>query len=239
MVPEPFLWPVEVLMGPSAGHLGALLAEQGLPLSACAAAASPPVRCLPATTPPSSGCWGRSCRGERGGYWLIRMYQDCGCWDWAELFRVDDDPRDLGSVPPWWRLGFDGKALLEAFVGTVVGLIALFSSYVHVNLPHRQLLLHQQSGVWLIALSPPLVFAGAQLAARSRQRDAAERAREALETAQERDRVARLGALLARLDVVRLAFQFDPSANNRRKLQRLLSLLSSSEMSELYRLPLS
>jgi hypothetical protein len=48
-----------------------------------------------------------------------------------------------------------------------------------------------------------------------------------------------LGALLARLDVVRLAFQFDPSANNRRKLQRLLSLLSSSEMSELYRLPLS
>jgi hypothetical protein len=67
MVPEPFLWPVEVLMGPSAGHLGALLAEQGLPLSACAAAASPPVRCLPATTPASSGCWGRSCRGERGG----------------------------------------------------------------------------------------------------------------------------------------------------------------------------
>lgn len=32
--PEPFLWPVEVSMGPSAGRLVALLAEQGLPLSA-------------------------------------------------------------------------------------------------------------------------------------------------------------------------------------------------------------
>ena len=73
--------------------------------------------------------------------------------------------RDLRSAPPWWRLGFDGKALLEAVFGSVVGLIALFSSYDHVNLP-------QQWGVWLIALSLPLVFADAQLAARSRQRDA-------------------------------------------------------------------
>ena len=34
LVPEAFLWPVEVSMGPSAGHLMAVLAEQGLPLSA-------------------------------------------------------------------------------------------------------------------------------------------------------------------------------------------------------------
>ena len=80
--------------------------------------------------------------------------------------------RDLRSAPPWWRLGFDGKALLEAVFGSVVGLIALFSSYAHVNLPQRQLPLPQQWGVWLIALSLPLVFADAQLAARSRQRDA-------------------------------------------------------------------
>ena len=73
--------------------------------------------------------------------------------------------RDLYSPPPWWRLGFDGKALLEAFVGSVVGLIALFSSYDHVDLPKRQLPLPQQWGVWLIALSLPLVFADAQLAA--------------------------------------------------------------------------
>jgi hypothetical protein len=80
--------------------------------------------------------------------------------------------RDLRSAPPWWRLGFDGKALLEAVFGSVVGLIALFSSYDHVNLPQRQLPLPQQWGIWLIALSLPLVFADAQLAARSRQRDA-------------------------------------------------------------------
>jgi hypothetical protein len=96
----------------------------------------------------------------------------------APALRVDKDSWKLGSAPTWWRLGFDGKALLEAFVGSVVGLIALFSSYYHVNLPHRQLPLQQQWGIWLIALSLPLVFADAQLAARSRQRDAAERARE-------------------------------------------------------------
>jgi hypothetical protein len=153
------------------------------------------------------------------------------------LLRVDEDFRDLDASPSWWSLGFDGKALLEAVVGSVVGLIALFSSYDHVNLPHRQLPLQQQWGVWLIALSLPLLFADAQLAARSRQRDAAERAREALETARQRSRVARLDALRNRLDRGRLAFQLDPSAANRRKLQRLLSLLSSPEVAELFRQP--
>jgi hypothetical protein len=43
--------------------------------------------------------------------------------------------RDLHAVSPLWWLLFDGKALLEAVVGSVVGLIALFSSYDHVNLP--------------------------------------------------------------------------------------------------------
>jgi len=78
---------------------------------------------------------------------------------------VDQSSPALDAPPPWWRLGFDGKALLEAFVGSVVGLIALFSSYDHVNLPHRQLPLQQQWGIWLITLSLPLVFADAQLAA--------------------------------------------------------------------------
>jgi hypothetical protein len=39
---------------------------------------------------------------------------------------VDQAFRDLDASPSWWRLGFDGKALLEALVGSVVGLIALF-----------------------------------------------------------------------------------------------------------------
>jgi hypothetical protein len=36
---------------------------------------------------------------------------------------VNDTFRDLDASPPWWRLGFDGKALLETVVGSVVGLI--------------------------------------------------------------------------------------------------------------------
>jgi len=59
-------------------------------------------------------------------------------------------------APPKWRLGFDGKALLEAVVGSVVGLIAFFSSYDHVNFPQRQLPLPQQWAIWLIDLSLPL-----------------------------------------------------------------------------------
>ncbi len=146
----------------------------------------------------------------------------------AELLRVEGNFLDLDKTPPWWRLGFDGKALLEAVVGNVVGLIALFSSYDHVNLPHRQLPLQQQWGDWLIALSLPLVFADAQLAARSRRRTAQDAARE-------RARVAEVDALRNRLDRGRLAFQLDPSASNRRTLQRLLSLLNSPVMAELYR----
>jgi len=131
----------------------------------------------------------------------------------------------------------------RALDGGVVGLIALFSSYDHLSLPHRQLPLQQKWGVWLIALSLPLVFADAQLAARSRCRDADralkaenETARERNRAAEERQRVARLDALRNRLDRGRLTFQLDPSANNRRKLQRLLSLLNSPELAELYRI---
>ena len=156
------------------------------------------------------------------------MYYAGGYRNRVRLLRVNEPSEDLDAPLPWWRLGFDGKALLEAFVGTVVGLIALFSSYDHVNLPHRQLPLQQQWGVWLIAVSLPLVFADAQLAARSRRRTAQDAARE-------RSRIAELDALRNRLDRGRLAFQLDPSANNRRKLQRLLSLISSPGMAELYR----
>ena len=142
-----------------------------------------------------------------------------------------------------------GSAGAVGSVGTVVGLIALFSSYDHVSLPHRQLPLQQQWGIWLIALSLPLLFADAQLAARSRCRDAdralkaeneaaEERNRAAKErnkSDRERNRVARLDALRNRLDRGRLAFQLDPSPINRRRLQRLLNLLNSPAMAELYR----
>jgi hypothetical protein len=46
--------------------------------------------------------------------------------------------RDLESGSPWWSLGFDGKALVEAVIGCVVVLIALFSSCDHINLLWRR-----------------------------------------------------------------------------------------------------
>ena len=59
------------------------------------------------------------------------------------------------------RLGFDGKALLEPVVGSVVGLIALYYSYDHVNLPNRQvavaLVLWLSTGQWLSLLLSKLV----------------------------------------------------------------------------------
>ena len=155
----------------------------------------------------------RPCRRRRRDTatipWTVHLYYDWRYRDQLGLFRVSREFRDLDPPPSWWRLGFDGKALLEAFVGTVVGLIALFSSDDHVNLPLRQLPLPQQWGVWLIALSLPLVFVrgvqygapfgrDAQLAARSRRRTAQDAARE-------RARVARLDALRNRLDRGRLA----------------------------------
>jgi hypothetical protein len=62
------------------------------------------------------------------------------------LRRVDLTSQELDLAPPWWRFGFDGKALVETVVGSVVGLIALFSSYDHVSLPHRQFPLQQLWG---------------------------------------------------------------------------------------------
>jgi hypothetical protein len=103
---------------------------------------------------------------------------------------MEADFRELVAPPPWWWFGFDGKALLEAVVGTVVGLIALFSSYDHINFLHGQLPLPQQWGIWLIALSLPLVFADAQLAARSRRRDADRALRAENEATEERNRAA-------------------------------------------------
>ena len=42
------------------------------------------------------------------------MYYASGCRNWGGLLRVDGDSRDLDAPLPWWRLGFDGKAVLEA-----------------------------------------------------------------------------------------------------------------------------
>jgi hypothetical protein len=74
----------------------------------------------------------------------VRVYGGGGDRDWAWVLMANEPYLDLDTPPPWWRLGFDSKALLEAVVGSVVGLIALFLSDDHVFLPHRRLPLQQQ-----------------------------------------------------------------------------------------------
>ena len=64
-------------------------------------------------------------------------------------------PPAPASRLPW--LGLDRQGLLEALGGTVIALIALFSSYDHITLADRSNPLQQQWGVWLIAASLALV----------------------------------------------------------------------------------
>ncbi len=84
--------------------------------------------------------------------------------------------------------GFDKQALIQASSGLVIGFIALYSSYDHVQFFNSSIKINQQWGVWLIAASLALVFIDAQLAARSRLRTALEANRERNRTDQERNR---------------------------------------------------
>ena len=70
----------------------------------------------------------------------------------------------------------------------MIGFIALYSSYDHVQFFNSSIKINQQWGVWLIAASLALVFIDAQLAARSRLRTALEANRERYRTDQERNR---------------------------------------------------
>ena len=72
----------------------------------------------------------------------------------------------------------DRQGLLEATAGTVIALIALFSSYDHITLADHTIPLQQQWGVWFIAASLALVFIDAELATRSRSREKARLDRE-------------------------------------------------------------
>ena len=84
--------------------------------------------------------------------------------------------------------GLDRQGLLEAAAGIVIALIALFSSYDHITAIGRTIPLQQQWGVWLIAASLALVVVDAQLATRSRLREAHVRAEERYCADQERIR---------------------------------------------------
>jgi hypothetical protein len=73
-------------------------------------------------------------------------------------------------------LGFDGQGGLQLIGGLVIGLIALYSSYDHVNFFRSTIHLNQQWGVWpilaplavLVIVAAGFCAAVAQLASRSR-----------------------------------------------------------------------
>jgi hypothetical protein len=100
------------------------------------------------------------------------------------------EPESAPSTSPGPQLGFDRQGLLEIIAGAVVALIALFTSYDHITIAGSSLPLQQQWGIGFIAASLALVVVDAQLATRSRLREADECARERDRTDQERSRAA-------------------------------------------------
>jgi predicted lipid-binding transport protein (Tim44 family) len=148
-------------------------------------------------------------------------------------------------------LGFDGQGGLQLIGGLVIGLIALYSSYDHVNFFRSTIHLNQQWGVWLIVTSLAVVAIDAQLASRSRLgeenrrcEEALARSREANDAAEERNRAAearerqaeatkRQGqgiALLRSSALLSARVQLDPSELNRSRLNAFLALLAEQAL---------
>ncbi len=133
----------------------------------------------------------------------------------------------------------------------MIGLIALYSSYDHVNFFSSTIHLNQQWGVWLIVTSLAVVAIDAQLASRSRLgeenrrcEEALARSREANDAAEERNRAAearerqaeaaeRQGqgiALLRSAALLSARVQLDPSELNRSRLNAFLALLAEQAL---------
>ena len=152
-------------------------------------------------------------------------------------------------------LRFDGQGGLQLIGGLVIGLIALYSSYDHVNLFSSSIHLNQQWGIWLIVASLAVVVfvaegfcvAIAQLASRSRLGEENRRIQDACTAAEERNRAdsernraaearelqaeatKRQGqgiALLRSAALLSARVQLDPSELNRSRLTAFLALLA-------------
>ena len=65
-------------------------------------------------------------------------------------------PESMNSQRSW--PGLDRLGLIQAIGGLLLGLIALFSSYDHVNIAGRNLSLQQQWGILFIAASVATVL---------------------------------------------------------------------------------
>jgi hypothetical protein len=138
-------------------------------------------------------------------------------------------------------LGFDGQAWIQLLGGLVVGLIALYSSYDHINCGQARVQLEQQWGIWCIIASLAIVAVDAQLASRSRRREEDRRIEDARTAAEGRDRAARREAAQLRRARVeaeasraQLAYSVDPSTAQRTQLEQALIKFSSAEVQALY-----
>jgi len=133
-------------------------------------------------------------------------------------------PESLDSLRPW--PGLDRLGLIQAIGGLFLGLIALFSSYDHINIAGRNLPLQQQWGILFIAASVATIVVDAELATRARDRAADQGARDRDRAARSRKRqVGRLERLHSTA-VLSARVQLDPSASNRARLRAFLALIS-------------
>jgi hypothetical protein len=137
-------------------------------------------------------------------------------------------------------LGLDRLGVLQVLGGLALSLIALFSSYDHITVFGRSIVLQQQWGIPFIAASLATVVVDAQLATGSRLRAAQDEARAEDEAAEERDRADRERNRTAearerqtesfkRLDRAALLsgrFQLDPTPTNRARFQLFLTLIA-------------
>jgi len=168
-------------------------------------------------------------------------------------------PPELPATLPSWP-ALDRLGLTQAIGGLAIGLIALFSSYDHLTIAGRNIAIHQEWGIPLIAASVAIVFVDAELASGFRLReehraaraaDAAiraaqdsaraedEAARERNRAAEERNRAAeaaeRQGQATARLDrcaLLSARVLLDPSDSNRARLQAFLTLIAGARPPE-------
>ena len=127
-------------------------------------------------------------------------------------------------------LGFDGQGGLQLIGGLVIGLIALYSSYDHVNFLSSSIHLNQQWGIWLIVASLAVVVIDAQLASRSRLRAAHEQAETRERQAKQTDRQGQGIALLRSAALLSARVQLDPSELNRSRLNAFLALLAEQAL---------
>ena len=129
-------------------------------------------------------------------------------------------------------LGFDGQGGLQLIGGLVIGLIALYSSYDHVNFFSSSIHLNQQWGIWLIVASLAVVVIDAQLASRSRLRAAHEQAEARERQAEAAKRQGQGIALLRSAALLSARVQLDPSELNRSRLNAFLALLAEQALSD-------